>query len=815
MIRFRRRAGLAAVWLVLVAAAAVHVGLTVQHGLPLQTDFMALLPREDRDATVQQAKDMMLEAISQRIVILVGHRDPAAARAAADTIEQALAGAGLISPNRDVPDAEAMRRMGALYFTHRAGLLADGDRRLLLEDRGADLLTRALSQIYGFVGIADSRLLAQDPFQLFPAFLATLPVPTNRLSFDDGRLVTRDGATTWVLVTGQLTGKATALAFERRFVDAFGTAEAAARAGAPELQILRLGAVFFAHAGAQQGLAETSLIGGLSLAGAVLLFLLVFRRLQPLLLGVTAIVVGLTVALSVSLALFGELHVAAQLFGASLIGIAADYSLVYFGQTFSPAVRPAERIHRVLPAIALAMLTAVVGYLTLLASPLPGLHQVAVFSAVGLCAACITVALWFPLLDRTPPRPMAAALARSADAWWNWWHAPQFRRPRVAALVLFIVIGAAGWTRLEAEDDVRRQQALSPTLLAEQTAILRLTGFDQSTQFYTVEAENTDQALHREEALGERLSALVPQGALAGWRSPARFVPSAARQAANRDLVEEKLVAPHLAALRDQIGMPAAASASSDALLMLADLVATRAISLLPLLILDDAPERAVHLVMLEGVRDPAALRAAADGLPGVRFVDPTADLTDLFRVYRERAIALLAASAALMLLPLAWRYGLRGAFRVLGPPAAVAALTPGLLALGGVPFTFFGAMALMLVLSMGIDYAIFCAEGRGQRNAVTLVSVVLAMLTTLLSFGLLAFSALAAVRSFGLTMAIGLPLAFLLAPLAASAGRRVTNEPERRVTREPERRAANEPDGDGTDEPARKTREPARGGTP
>jgi predicted exporter len=805
MIRLGRRAVLALVWLVLVAVAVIHVGLTVQRGLPLQTDFMALLPREDRDPTVQQAKDAMLEAISQRIVILVGHREPAAARAAADSIERTLADAGLISPNRDIPDADAMRRMGALYFTHRAGLLAEADRRLLLEDRGADLLTRALSQIYGFIGMADSRLLAQDPFQLFPAFLATLPVPTNRLSLDDGRLVTRDDGTTWVLVTGQLTGKSSALAFERRFVHAFGTAEAGARERSPDLQILRLGAVFFAHEGARQGLAETSLIGGLSLAGAVLMFLLVFRRLQPLLLGVAAIAVGLTVALSVSLAIFGELHVAAQMFGASLIGIAADYSLVYFGQTFSPTIRPAERIHRVLPGIALAMLTAVVGYLTLLASPLPGLHQVAVFSAIGLCAAFCTVALWFPLLDRTRPRPMATTLAQWADDWWSWWHEPKFRRPRFAALVLLVLIGVVGLTRLEAEDDVRRQQALSPTLLAEQAAVLRLTGFDQSTQFYTVEAENTDQALHREEALGERLSALVAQRAIAGWRSPARFVPSAARQADNRDLVEWKLVAPHLAALRDQIGMPAVASAPSDGPLSLMDLLATQAIPLLPLLILDNGPGRTVHLVMLEGVRDTAALQAAADSLPGVRFVDPTSDLTDLFRVYRQRAIALLAASAALMLLPLAWRYGLRGGLRVLAPPAAVAALTPGLLALAGVPFTFFGAMALMLVLSMGIDYAIFCAEGRGQRNAVTLVSVALAMLTTLLSFGLLAFSALAGVRSFGLTMAIGLPLAFLLAPLAASAERRETDQPERRG-REPKHRR--------TDVSVRGTHEPARRGT-
>jgi hypothetical protein len=64
--------------------------------------------------------------------------------------------------------------------------------------------------------------------------------------------------------------------------------------------------------------------------------------------------------------------------------------------------------------------------------------------------------------------------------------------------------------------------------------------------------------------------------------------------------------------------------------------------------------------------------------------------------------------------------------------------LAPEIAALAGVLFTFFGAIALVLVLSIGFDYAVFCREAPPARRAVTMLGVCLAMLATLLSFGLL-----------------------------------------------------------------------------
>ncbi len=765
------RRALAVIWLAAVLMAGTHVAWVAWHGLPLQTDLMALLPREDRDPQIQRAKDRIAETVSQRVVILVGHPRAASARAGAAALQTALLQSGLILPASDIPAADALKRLGTLAFRHRAGLLSLTDRAKLMGGEAQAIMDRAMAQIYGFAGMADGRLLAHDPFLLFPAFLADLPVPAHRLSLDQGwPSITEDGIT-WVAVTGVLAEPATALAFQRRFIAGFAAAENAAQAAAPGLQLRRLGTLFYAQAGAARAMAESSTIGLISLVGCIGLIVLAFRAVTPLVLGITALAIGMLAALSACLALFGQLHVAAQLFGASLIGVAVDYALLYFGQMFSPDAAPRHRLAKILPGLTLGMATTAIGYGTLALSPFPGLHQVAVFSAVGLVASFLTVVLWFPLLDRTPSISLPPLPRRLAAGLWSFWGEPRFARHRVAAVALLVVAAGLGLMRLQVEDDVRRQQALDPTLAAEQADIQRLTGFGQTSQFFVVAGADREQVLRREEALGDRLAGLVAKGILAGWQSPARFVPSVERQNSNRALVADKLVGPHLAAYDAGLGMTRAAPDPDAGPLTLDDITATGALPLLPALMIEDG----LHMVTLDGLKDVAQLRAAAHGLDGVRFVDPTGDLGDLLGAYRRRAVALLAISAVLMVPLLALRYGLRHAIRVMVPPVAAIAMAPPLLALLGQPFTFFSAMALVLALSIGTDYAVFCAEDRGRRDPVTLFSVGLALSTTLLSFGLLAFSQMAAMRSFGLTMLAAVALAFLLAPMAG----RVRSKPQ------------------------------------
>jgi predicted exporter len=77
--------------------------------------------------------------------------------------------------------------------------------------------------------------------------------------------------------------------------------------------------------------------------------------------------------------------------------------------------------------------------------------------------------------------------------------------------------------------------------------------------------------------------------------------------------------------------------------------------------------------------------------------------------------------------------------------------------------------MALLLVLGVGVNYSIFLWEG-GTRSRAALAGVIASSLTTLLSFGLLAFCSLPALAWLGITLSFGILLALLLTPLALAS---------------------------------------------
>jgi predicted exporter len=767
---------LALVWLTIVVLAVGYLAVRVHDGLPLRTDLLALLPREDQDPVLQRANDAVSRALARRVVVLIGDPSRNVARDAATRFTADMTATGLLDPVSDALDADRLKKLGTLYFPYRRGLLAEADRKLLAAGQGEEVATKALAQAFGVGGIADGNLLRADPFLLLPSFFADLPLPLTRLRMDDGMLTATEGNMTWILVMTSLAHEPFALDVQERLVGAFNASAAALRAAHPELQIRRLGAVFFAEAGSRTAIAEASMLATASLVGTILLIVVVFRRVRPLLLNLLVVGVGITVALAGSLVVFGELHVAALLFGTSLIGISVDYGLFYTSSVFDPAGgTPLERLHRVMPGIVLGLLAALLGYGALALAPFPGLRQIAVFSVIGLLAAVITVLLWLPRLDIDRPARHLTGLLIAAGWMYAFWEAPRWRGARVLLLLAAVGVALAGLVRFHTDNDVRRMQALSPDLLREQDDIRRLIGTTAATQFLLVEGADEETALRREEAVAPILARLRAEGALVGAQMPAAFVPSAERQRENQTLVRIQLHEPFLARHHAALGLEpgAAEAAANPGFLTLDDALASKAVPMLRDLVL--AP--GLHVVALQGLANPDAVRAAFAGVAGVRLIDPTADFSTLLGKYQQRALLLTALSAVLMFAGMTLRYGLKGAGWVMAPSAVAITLAPAILMLVGQDFTFFHAMALILLLSIANDYAIFSAESPATRRSVTLLAVWMAALTTLLSFGLLAASRVPAVHNFGSTMLVGILLAFLVAPLACR-GRRKTDVP-------------------------------------
>jgi predicted exporter len=762
-------------WLAIVASLGALLILRLHRGIELQTNMTALLPLEERDPVVSRAKEKVTELLTQRIFVLIGDRDPSQARAAGAMLADDLGASGMTRSITYRIPPNSLKALGEMYFPYRYGLLTEGDRNLLEHNQGAQIVDRAIASIYGPSSIADATLLRHDPFLLLPEFMSRLPLPASGLTADDGILATREDDVTWVLLVAQLNDDVFAGAFQDRFISSFDRWCRQLSAVTPSLQLLRVGAIFYAQAGAQSATTEAVHLSIVSIVGTIALILLVFRALRPLWLMVVAIAVGCLCAFAICLSVFGGLHAVVLLFGIGLNGIAIDYCLQYVSARFgADAGTPADRLRQVFPGIALGASTTLIGYATLMLAPFPGLIQLAVFSAVGLISSFITIVLWLPFLDSFEPLTPGKRILPMANQLWVFWNDARYRRARWGAMALLAAATTIGALRVSIDNDVRHQQALASRLREQEAHFRRLTQVSGGNQFLLVRAKDRDRTLQIEEALLAPLEYARERGGLRGFQTLAQFIPSITRQGENRTLVTDKLMRPYLATHYQRLGISGAAQPGDNvAGYLTPDAIgADSPIAFMRNLIVESEAAGTTNLVLLTDVAHPDAIQRIADGAQGVRLVDPAEDISALLKAYHMRAMILIGVSVLLMMPVLIWRYGARGGLRAILPPTIAVIATPPLLALAGMRFSFFSAVGLVLVLSIGFDYSVFCRETDTSRRPVTMLGILLAMVTTLLSFGLLAFSGTYAVRSFGATLLVGTTLAFALSPIASDSTR-------------------------------------------
>ncbi len=184
-------------------------------------------------------------------------------------------------------------------------------------------------------------------------------------------------------------------------------------------------------------------------------------------------------------------------------------------------------------------------------------------------------------------------------------------------------------------------------------------------------------------------------------------------------------------------------------------------------------------LAPLSGVRDAVALEAAlrASGERDVLLLDLKREADALVAGYRAEALRLLGIGlACIALLVFAGLKSLAATARILAPVLAATLLVVATLALASVQLTLFHLVALLLVIGVGTNYALFFNQPqRGpDERALMLLSLGVASLATLISASALAFSGTPVLRAIGLTAAIGtvyaLALSAMLAPRATSS---------------------------------------------
>lgn len=512
---------------------------------------------------------------------------------------------------------------------------------------------------------------------------------------------------------------------------------------------------------------------GIAGALVVLTLLFVYRSPRTVALSALPVLTGLIAGVAAVSLIFGSVHGITLAFGVTLIGEAVDYPSYVFAQRRAgePVLRT---LSRVWPTLRLAALTTVFGSLALLLSSLQGLSQLGILSMVGVLSAGLVTRWVLPILapgsDAPPPRSLpfsliAAGLALRRGAWIAW--------VLLATAIVFIAVrhdriwdDDLGHLSPLPEDAQKVDQKLRADLRAPDAGYL-----------LTVAGPSREAVLEQSERVALALEEGVRGGLLEGFDAAARYLPSKATQERRRAALPDPQTL-RRSLEKAQRGLPYREDAFAP---FLRDVEAARSA---PLLEFEDLQGTGLDLkvgslllsrggewtafIPLRGVHDRAALRALAERLPAdarASWLDLKETSDRLVGGYRAQALSLAGLGAfAIALLLYAGLKQAGSAFRVMLPVYSALAMTVACLLLVGEGLSLFHLVSLLLVLGVGLNYALFFnrAELGNESERETSLALAVCFITTLSAFGCLATSRIPVLSAIGLTVSIGSALSLL-----------------------------------------------------
>ena len=791
----RRRAAVLLLWLALMAAAGWQITRTA-----FVADLSAFLPAQP-DAQQRVLIEQLQSGLPARTVLMAIEGGDAPARAAASRKLAAALRSTLLFEQVNNGDSSDWQAVGTWLFDHRYQLSPAVDAQRFTAAGLRDGIEDTLSLLGTPAGNALKPLLNRDPTGETQRIAESL-VPANAPRTEDGVWVARQGGRALLVASTRAAGadldaQAAALARVRA---AFAqvvmqtvtqtVTQTSTQAAAPGLTLKLSGAPVFSVDSRATIEGE---VRWLAIAGTVLmsaLLLLAFASLPALLAAALPVATGVLAGITAVSLYFGTVHGITLGFGSTLIGEAVDYAIYFLIQARAHGWR--AWVAGGWPTVRLGLLTSVCGFAALVFSGFPGLAQLGVFSVAGLLGAALATRFVLPVL-----MPNGAAGARGQGprqqlgqlAAWAVRGLPRWRWPLLALGLLAVAVvvqrGDLWRGELSALSPVPQAAlALDASLRAELSA-------GDARALVVVQAADAQATLRLAEITLARLAPLVESGALGGVDSVTRWLPSQATQLARQaSLPDENTLRAALAQatqggpLKAARLAPFVADVNAARTLPAITPAALRGTALAPLvdaLLLQRIDGSWAALLPLQPLRDKldtTAVRLALKDLPGVQTLEIGAELSRLYARYlrQAQAQALLGALGVVALMALALR-SLPRLLAVCQPLLLAVLLTLGGLAALGVSLGILHLVGLLLVVAVGSNYALFFDLLARRANAGqpldhdTLASLLLANITTVMSFGLIACSAIPALSAIGRVVAPGALLALVLA--AAFAPRR------------------------------------------
>jgi predicted exporter len=492
---------------------AVLLANTLTEGLNIETRIQAITPQVRDNPAVAEANRVLDRRFADLAVLALAGPDKSAVERAEQSARAMFADAGEAAVKAEQAIYRRYEGLVDIYRPYRFGLLSEADRRRLEEGDAASIRRAAAQRLVGIQSGPRALPFAADPLGLFDKFFQSLPFFENPTAgMAEGYLTDQDarGETEYIKpLILEVTGDALDLDDQRAFVEQLDDIGASLTRQFPSVDVYRSGLVFHSAHAAERSKREFSTISAISMICIIALFAYCFRSLRPLLLGVACLGFGFGAALLVTNRLFADVHILTLVFGAGLIGVAIDYSLHYFAHEYFGHENTGV-LNRVLPSLAMGLLTTVAGYACLYQTSMPALYEVATFCITGLVSAWLFVVVLYPRLGANrAPAAVPTFVYRCASVFGSGWRRLGVRKSLAGVAVLALIGAAVLITAGRSENNVRLLYDPPRHILEQDRKITSLLPERSANQYFVVTGADAQEVLQRGEQRRQRMEALV------------------------------------------------------------------------------------------------------------------------------------------------------------------------------------------------------------------------------------------------------------------------------------------------------------------
>jgi len=766
---------------VLIWLALLIVALSIVARGRFSADFSAFLPSAPTPQQ-QVLVDQLQNGVVARLLLLGIEGGTGATRIAASQqlAARLRAQAEFVAVNNG--EAISLERDRDYLFANRYLLSPTVTAQRFTVEGLSAAIGETIDTLASPAGLMLKTLIGSDPTAEFLQLLDQLN-PGSAPQKQNGVLIANSGQRTLLLLQTAAAGADTDAqqSAVAKIHAAFATVKNNAGADGATLHLQITGPGVFAVNARDTIRMQAERLAAISLLFIAVFLLFIYRSWRLLALGLLPVATAIIVGIAAVALRFGTVHGITLGFGTTLVGEAVDYAIYFFVQAHGNSLVVWRRDFW--PTIRLGVIISVCGFATLLFSGFPGLAQLGLYSIAGLIAAALTARYVLPqLLIKPAPIERALLLGRRLQYLLARLHAN--RRDYFRGGLIVLALGCAA-VIVHNRNTLWNESlgALSPVTLADQALDAQLRAELNAPDvryLIAASAPDAETALQRAEQIGAVLQTLVERGAIAGFETPSRYLPSRATQLARqRALPESAALQSNLrAALREQplrfetltkfIADTGAAKRQpplqrsdlngTSFALAVDSLLQQRDASWQALLPLQALPDREIPA---DEIR--AALRTLA--LDHVWLIDITGESQALYSGYFREALHLsLFGLAAIGIVLAAHLRSLRRLGNVVAPLAIAVLLVMATLVLAQQRLNLLHLIGLFLIVAVGSNYALFFARADLQPR--TLASLSIANITTVAGFGLLAFSTVPVLQAIGITVGPGAVLALIFSAL-------------------------------------------------